>query len=524
MSTAIRSFTIRTLAGFVLSVLLSLPALPALAHAEFRGSDPAQDALLAALPTAVTLKFSEQIGVLVLEWRLPDGSTHQTTGTAGSDTLSAQPPPEGGRGTYVLRWRVASADGHPVGGSLVFSVGEVTGSKAEAQPEPGSLPSVLARAAFVFALVLATGAAVFHHTVTPLSAGFARVPSLAAGLVLPLGLVWIAVEGAERLGLGLGAALSPAAIKAGLQSPVLFTVILAALAAPLVFGALQAGSRLAAAAGLGLAALSFAVSGHALSAPGRIAPVLTALHTGAIIVWVGGLVPLAVALRGQDRLAILGRFSSVALPAVVVMLGSGSGLALLHWGSPDVLSSEWARLLAVKLALVAAMLAFALWHRFRAMPRLGRGETASVRRTVVIEATLGLLVLVLAMGFRLAPPPAAAAAPLPEPLSIHIHTDQAMVDLTATAAIPGQTGFILSIADGDFLPFDPKEVTVSLTDKVAGIGPLSTIATRTGPGEWEAPPVTLPTPGPWQVQITLLVSDFERVNLTGELSTKSPVP
>lgn len=521
MSTAIRSLTIRTLAGVVLSLLFSLPAL---AHAEFRGSDPAQDALLEALPPKVTLKFSEQVGVLVLEWRLPDGSTNPTTGTAGADTLTVEPPPEGGRGTYVLRWRVASADGHPVGGSLVFSVGEITGSGGAAPPEPGSLPSVLARAALVFALVLSVGAAVFHHAVTPLSAGFARVPSLTAGLVLPLGLVWIAVEGAERLGLGPGAALSPAAIKAGLQSPVLFTVILAALAVLLVFGALQAGSRLAASAALGLAALSFAASGHALSAPGRIAPVLTALHAGAIIVWVGGLLPLAVALRGQDRLAILGRFSTTALPAVVVMLGSGSALALLHWGNPDVLSTDWARLLAVKLALVAAMLAFALWHRFRVMPRLGRVEEASVRRTVVIEATLGLLILALAMGFRLAPPPAAAAAPLREPLSIHIHTDQAMIDLTATAVIPGQTGFLLSIADGNFLPFDPKEVTVSLTDKVAGIGPLSTIATRIGPGEWEAPAVTLPTPGPWDVQITLLVSNFEQTTLTGELAAKGIAP
>jgi copper transport protein len=406
--------------------------------------------------------------------------------------------------------------GHPVGGSLVFSIGEVTSAALEAPSEPGAVPAVVARAGFVLALVLSVGAAVFHHAVAPLSARSARLPSLMAGFVLPLGILWIAVEGTERLGLGLGAAFSVPSMQAGLQSPVLFTVILAALAAPLVFGALQAGSRWAAVGALGLSALSFAVSGHSLSAPSGLGPVLTALHAGAIILWVGGLIPLALAMRGGDRLMVLRRFSSVALPAVVVLIVSGAALALLHRGSAGLLSSDWARLLAVKLGLVAGMLVLALWHRLRAMPRLALGTEVPVRRSVAVEAGLGLAVLMLAMGFRLAPPPS-AAAPLPDPVAIHIHTDQAMVDLAATAPFPGPTGFRLGIADGDFVPFDPKEVTFSLTDDVAGIGPLTASAVRTGPGLWEVEPLTLPTPGPWQVRIALLVTDFEQVRLTGTL-------
>ena len=516
MSTATGAMIQRFLAGLLVSLILLLSSFPALAHAEFRGSDPAQDSLLDGLPAKVTLRFSEQVGVLVLEWRLPDGRAETATGSAGADAVTVAPPPDAGRGTYVLRWRVASADGHPVGGSLVFSVGEVTAAAPEAATAAASVPAVAARAGFVLALVLSVGAAVFHHAVAPVSARYARVASLLAGLVLPLGMLWVAVEGAERLGLGLDAALTVPSMQAGLQSPVLFTVILAALAAPLVFGALQAGSLWAAAGALGLAALSFAVSGHALSAPSRIAPVLTALHAGAILLWVGGLIPLALAMRGGDRLMVLRRFSIVALPAVLVLIGSGSALALLHWGSAGLLTSDWARLLAVKLAFVAGMLALALWHRLRAMPRLAGGAEAPVRRSVAVEAGLGIAVLMLAMGFRLAPPPSAAAT-VPDPVATHIHTDKAMVDLTATAAFPGTTGFRLSIADGDFAPFDPKEVTLSLTDEAAGIGPLSAPAVRTGQGMWEVPPLTLPTPGPWEVQITLLVTDFEQFRLTGTL-------
>src|SRR5205085_517352 len=45
----------------------------------------------------------------------------------------AVPPLE--NGTHVLSWRVISADGHPVGGSLVFSVGTPS-----AQLPDGALP------------------------------------------------------------------------------------------------------------------------------------------------------------------------------------------------------------------------------------------------------------------------------------------------------------------------------------------------------------------------------------------------
>lgn len=514
MSTLIRSVGLLALAGFLLSVVFCLPAF---AHAEFRGSDPAQDSLLDALPSAVTLRFSEQVGVLVLEWRLPDGSLHPATGKAGADQLKVQPPPDAGRGTYVLRWRVASADGHPVGGSLVFSVGEITAIAPDALSAATSRPTVLARGAFVLALVLSVGAAVFHHAVAPLRADHAVWASMIGGLILPLGLIWIAIEGADRSGLPLSQAVTAQAVKEGLQSPLLLTVTSAVLAIPFLFGALQADSRLAAAASLGLAALSFALSGHALSAPGRVAPVLTIIHAGAIIVWVGGLIPLAFSMQGADRLPILRRFSDMALPAVLLMLGSGSALALLRWGSPDLLASDWARLLAAKLLLVTIMLSLALWHRFRVMPRLAHRADIPVRRSVVLEAGLGLAVLALAMGFRLAPPPSSAPTPFADPVSIHIHTDRAMVDLAATAPYPGLTGFRMILSDGDFVPLDPKEIILSLTDTGAGIGPLTASAAQTGPGEWTVAPMTLPTPGPWDVRVTLLITDFEQIRLTGTL-------
>jgi copper transport protein len=185
----------------------------------------------------------------------------------------------------------------------------------------------------------------------------------------------------------------------------------------------------------------------------------------------------------------------------------------------DTLSTPWARLLGAKLALVAVMLALAVWHRARAVPMLVRAEAAPVRRTVRAEAALGLIVLCLAMGFRLAPPP---TAPMADPPRVHIHTTKAMADVVLSASPPGAVTIDLFLADGDFDPLDPQEVRLALADPAAGIGPLTIQATRQEPGHWITPPVTLPSPGPWQVKLMLLITDFEQVTLSGDLVAEGP--
>ena len=502
-----------------LSCLFS--AASAHAHAEFRGSLPVQDSLLDALPAEVRLEFSEQVGVLALTWRLPDGREVEALGETGATSLTVAPPPEAGRGTYVLRWRVASADGHPVAGSLVFSLGEVTGA-APAAVERTALVIVALRAAMVTALVLSVGAAVFTASVAPVGARMARLALGMAVLVLPFGLLWLGAEGLDRLGLPLSALPQGGVWAEAIRSPVLYTVLLAASAAVLAVAALLARARTAALAALGLAALSFLASGHALSAPTSVALPLTALHGGAMLFWVGSLIPLASALTPLDapaRAALLRRFSRPALAAVLVLIGSGVGLILIRPLQMDTLSSPWARLLGAKLALVAVMLALAAWHRARAVPMLERGQAAPVRRTVRAEAALGLVVLCLAMGFRLAPPP---AAPMADPPRVHIHTTKAMADVVLSAGPPGAVTIDLFLADGDFGPLDPQEVRLALTDPAAGIGPLTVQANRQEPGHWTTPPVILPSPGPWQVRLVLLVTDFEQVTLSGDLVVKGP--
>ena len=128
------------------------------------------------------------------------------------------------------------------------------------------------------------------------------------------------------------------------------------------------------------------------------------LHLLAAGFWVGALPPLLVCLlalrspeqRADVRLA-LSRFSGLGHIAVAVTLVTGilnTGLTLGAW--PINFRSPYQALLAIKIALVAVMLAIALLNRYVLTPRL------AVRGLIIgtsAELLLGAAVVALVSAF-----------------------------------------------------------------------------------------------------------------------------
>src|SRR5262249_16654663 len=82
--------------------------------------------LVNALPAEVTLTFSEPVRAVAERIRVvaPDGSRVDRGTPAVRDTVLAIPlTPGTARGTYLISYRVISADSHPVAGGVTFSVG-----------------------------------------------------------------------------------------------------------------------------------------------------------------------------------------------------------------------------------------------------------------------------------------------------------------------------------------------------------------------------------------------------------------
>lgn len=132
-----------TLAATLVALLLAvLGAAPASAHNTLRGSDPADGATVPTAPDAITLTFDQhalELGTEVVV-TAEDGTTVNEGPVQLGDVTVVQPlAAERPAGAYVVSWRVTSADGHPLTGTLRFVASEaVTAGGAAA---PGDAPA-----------------------------------------------------------------------------------------------------------------------------------------------------------------------------------------------------------------------------------------------------------------------------------------------------------------------------------------------------------------------------------------------
>jgi putative copper export protein len=268
---------------------------------------------------------------------------------------------------------------------------------------------VPARVLYLGASVSLAGALVFHAAVAPLALRHWLGPCLLLTLTATL-LRLLALSGAFAEADGLAAALR------ALPEVTLSSRIGHALLAQA--GLLVAATALArwlppVAALLALGAQVAPVSAsHAAALQDSTLQLALALHVLAGSVWLGGLLPLSHAVVAVDTVQarrIVLRFSSLALAMVVLLAGSALWQAVVMTGGlPGLLGTTHGRLMLAKSALMLALLALAALNRFVLLPNLHLG---ALRRSILAEAALGLLVLALA-GWLASVPPALHEQPL----------------------------------------------------------------------------------------------------------------
>jgi copper resistance protein C len=107
------------------AVTLLFGAAPAFAHTRLQSSDPADGTSLGAGPRRVSLTFNEpmQTGFATVTVIGPDGRPYQSGEVAANGgTVSIGVAPLGPAGRYEIGYRVVSEDGHPVTGSVAFTL------------------------------------------------------------------------------------------------------------------------------------------------------------------------------------------------------------------------------------------------------------------------------------------------------------------------------------------------------------------------------------------------------------------
>ncbi|WP_256838265.1 copper resistance CopC family protein [Ornithinimicrobium faecis] len=116
----------RTALGALLIALwLTLTALPASAHDSIIDSDPAADEVVTTAPGELVLTFSGEISDLGVQFMVtgPEGrDVVQGTPTVDGITVTQELADELVNGDYEVTWRVTSSDGHPISGTIPFTL------------------------------------------------------------------------------------------------------------------------------------------------------------------------------------------------------------------------------------------------------------------------------------------------------------------------------------------------------------------------------------------------------------------
>jgi copper transport protein len=520
-------------AALMAMAILAVPGR-AFAHAALVATDPADGAVLTQSPTRFSLTFSEPVSPLVLTLVRPDGSQLALTSFRLNDqTVEIDNPETLKSGTHVLSWRVVSVDGHPVGGSALFSIGAPSAAPMAAEAVDRTLRAAIwiARLFLYAGLFLGVGGAFALAWL----AGDRRCGQRIVAAALLFGLVAapvsLGLQGLDGLGAPLARFATAAVWKTALETSYVWTVLIGLIALGLALLSLAGPSALrklsACAALLGVGA-GLAASGHASAAePQWLTRPLVFLHGTAIAFWAGSLAPLGLALRREPAEAkvFLRRFSRAILPVVILLAASGIVLAIIQVEQPSALiDTSYGRLLLLKLALLLFLFTLAAVNRWTLTAPAEAGDTEVQRRlvrSIGIEVVIVLAIFGVAAGWRFTPPPRALAIAAAQPVSIHIHTLEAMADLSITPGHAGEVAASMVIMTGDFGPLDAKAVTLVLSKADSGIEPIKRPATKPGDGTWRVDNLVIPISGRWNARLDILVSDFEMVKIEAPIEIRA---
>ena len=452
--------------------MLCLP-LMLYAHAHLRRSEPAAHERLTKMPTVIRLWFTERPELAFTQVRLrAQDSSLVALGSAtrlADDAMGVSLPISAPltAGTYTVLWRTAAADGHATSGSFSFEVvGEAVATPAadtmarpgsghaliHADSTPATLPSSNVSAATrwleFMAMLAVVGAVVFRLVVLPratraMAGALSNEASVdvaaSARRLAQSALILLVVTALSRLYAEARAVLGPEQPVDGTALRTLLGtrwgtgwcvgaagVLLAAIGFMLVRRARAESGWMIAALGAAAIGIAPALTGHASTTqPVAVSIVLDVGHVLAASAWLGTLLALLfVALplvRGRLAstsvqpgplvAALVRAFHPLALTCAAVVILTGLVAAWMRLPTlASLYDSIYGRILLLKLAFVALVVAMGALNWRRMLPRLGDDHAARrLTRTAGAELTIAALVLAATAVLVSTSPPEAAA-------------------------------------------------------------------------------------------------------------------
>jgi copper transport protein len=447
-------------------------------------------------------------------------------------------------GTYIVSYRVISADSHPLAGAFAFSVGAPSATPP-AVTNAGVHPVVavavpVAKYLGYAGLTLTIGPALMLAVLWPrrlTQHGPRRVVRaglilLAAGTALSLWLQAPAASGAGPFDVSFVEFRQVVTSDFGILQLARLAVIAAAAAllGPALSLARSTARRAARAALVPLTVaglLTWPLTGHQNASPQRFVSVAADVtHLLGMAIWLGGLVVVvAFLLRRADPRelnVILPVWSRWATVAVYWLVAAGVTQAVVEMGGfRQLIGTAYGELVLAKVALVAVVLAIAAYSRRLVNQRRGNGTPTVNRLRRSVFAELGVTMVILAVSSVLShTTPAraagieAAAAAKAEGFVTTLNSPLYAVQFEIFPVQLGENNTLHAYVytpDGRPLNVEEWTVTAALPDE--GIEPMDnlvvTVAGNEGMGG-----INFPKRGSWKLSLTLRVSDIDQATVT----------
>lgn len=505
------------------------------AHAGLEESEPKPSSWLATSPSEVVLYFDEPVGVVFARIQILDQD--------GKEVFEARPTRDAddhatvranidelGDGTWVVVWRVASADSHPVQGSFAFSIGTrvsdvtaVLNAGISDRHGLNNLFNVIRFAMFAGVLTLLGGAALvaFGSRSAPsirtrmslwsawAVALFASVQALFAYGPHASGVKIYSLTDLSLLGDTMTTLFGQATL-ARVLLLLLFSLVLIT-----IDHRSQRWWRISAIAIAVAVAGSMSAVGHPINqSPVGLSVALDMMHLLAVSMWVGGLFLITIDrkywLRSTQSMLW---FSRIAGYSVVILATTGIGQTFLLMDRfSDVFTIEFGQKLSVKVLLVAALVALGGLSR-RTLHAAG---PAKLHQSVLVESLVALIIVGITALFVALPPSAQASL---VPFETTLKQSDLIATVTVTPARVGTTEIHVSIAslDGTFLQIQSITGRVGLPERSLPNGPIS--FEKTGPDHYTAI-VSFAFAGDWDLDILVKPTDTTTVLFSTDVLIK----
>ncbi|WP_066252314.1 copper resistance CopC/CopD family protein [Neobacillus drentensis] len=527
----------------ILSLLLFLFPSISSAHAYIKKSTPFENETVEKVPTKVTIKFDESIQPSFNSIKVFDSEGNRVDKKNGridakqpfilkSDLKKNLP-----NGSYRIKWKVVSSDGHPVEGVIPFQIGEKgQDSTAIENKTKGYTPKadlIIIRWLQYLSTACYVGLIFFYMVILPkelretglVDKRFRKLISAGLKLLFIIILLGLPLQATIESGYPWSEVFTFSTFENMLmntnygQSWLIQIAILLTLTLLTSFIGLAESTKriiLWACFCLGTAmVLTKAVTSHAAGQTNQVLAItMDFLHLLAASIWIGSLIGFVGLLSfrkkpelKQEYLKMVKNFSKWGILLVLILTLTGLYGSFLYIPNFSALfQTNYGQVLLCKVSLFLLMLILAAVNFIKGK----RGTAEGLRATLKGELLIGLIILVLSVVLTNLPTAMQSPGPFKETKKVN---QDMQVSLKATPNIIGVNLFEVTLKDREGKPIkDIEQMHLTFTMLEMDMGKETVNLTKIAEGNYEVKGLHFSMAGRWNVHVHVLTKSLESID------------